>query len=857
MIGSNKSFTLLFALSLLAIGLAATVANASPDRSARTSSRAAAQSPWATDHVMVRLTADGYARSTLTTLAERGDVAAGAVTGLGSLDATLRDLGVTRISRTFGPCARKDLAADLGLDRVFRCDVPVGTDIPAAAARLNADAQVEIAAPDRYARLAYVPNDPTYSANWGHDNTAQLPAFDWYGTGDYTGSPVGTPGFDADTDMAWDLPTGFGALGLIIAIIDTGVDPAQTDLTQVTGWDFGDNDSNPADDSAAAGHGTCCAGIAAARPDNYYVAAGVAGSCAIMPLKVADTAGNLLLSNAAAAITYAANNGARVISMSFSTANYTSDPYMDPAILYAAAVGVVMVGAAGNDNNFTVDYPANQADVIAVGAASPCGDRKRSSSTPSELYSGVLPDPNGFTCDAERGWGSNYGAPAQDAPNAIDVLAPTALPTTDVTGAGGWYPGDIVPHFDGTSCSAPYVAGICALILTGNPLLTPQQVRGVLVSTCTDVVNIESTPGWDQYAGYGLVNANMAVQMALAPTASFMAAPVSGCQPLMVNFTDQSIGLISSWQWDFGDGGMDYVPSPVYVYNQPGTYTVSLTVTGPGGVDTMTLPNLITVNPVAVPDFSATVTSGFAPLTTTFIDLSLGSPADWQWDFGDGEHDDVASPTHIFQAPGFYTVSLAVANPCGGDVMVKPDYIAACDTLVADFDQSATSGVDTLTVVFTNQSRGAPVTAWSWDFGDGDTSDEASPVHFYDSSGVFTVRLIAETPCELDTLTVVGAVTVGTTSDVVDAPRAFALDRNIPNPFNPSTRIIFNLEREGTTRLEIFDAAGRRVDVLVDGVRSAGEHEVVWQAARQPSGVYFAKLTSGGKSAIRAMMLVK
>ena len=855
---SCKSSVKLLTLSLLIFLLIASLVQASPDASARLGSRGGdATALFAPDHVLVRLTVEGYAQSDLTVLVDRGEVVPGGETGLSGLDNTLREIGVTKISKVHPSCNDKALAAHLGVDRVFRCDVPIGTDIPAVAARLTADPAVEIAAPDRYARLAYVPNDPTYIANWGHDNTGQLPAFDWYGTGDYTGAPVGTPGFDADTDLAWNMPSMFGSPSVIIAIIDTGVDQGHADLRQVPGYDFGDSDPYPHDDSAAQGHGTACAGIAAAIADNNYIAAGVAGGCSIMPLKVADSAGNLLLATAASAIYHAANNGAHVISMSFSTANWPSDPIMDPAIQYADALGVVMVAAAGNDNNFTVDYPANQPEVIAVGAASPCGDRKRSSSILSELYAGVLADPLGATCDLEFGWGSNYGTPIQDAPDAIDVLAPTALPTTDVTGAGGWYFGDLIPHFDGTSCSAPYVAGICALMLSANPILTPVQVRDALVNSCTDVVNIESTPGWDMYAGYGLVNTNMAMQLALTPIASFTALPTLGCQPLMVNFADQSTGLITSWQWDFGDGGQDFVPNPVYVYNQPGTYTVTLTVTGPGGMDTMTGPNLITVDPVAVPEFSASVTSGFAPLTTNFTDQSTGSPTDWQWDFGDGGTDDIPSPSYTYLAPGTYGVSLAVGNACGGDVMFKPEYIAVCDSLEADFIQSTTTGVDTVTVVFTDQSRGSPVTSWSWDFGDGDTSDQPNPVHFYEASGFYTVTLIIETPCEIDTLTVVDAVAIGTTTGVELTPRVFALERNIPNPFNPVTHLAYSLEQEGMTRLEIFDTAGRRVDVLVDGVRSAGRHEVVWQARRQPSGVYFAKLTSGGRTAIQRMMLVK
>ena len=76
--------------------------------------------------------------------------------------------------------------------------------------------------------------------------------------------------------------------------------------------------------------------------------------------------------------------------------------------------------------------------MIGVGAASPCGQRKRSSSLSSEVNPGVSTDPNGYTCDGERWWGSNYGTTTAGAAGAVDVLAPTILPTTDRLGSAGY-----------------------------------------------------------------------------------------------------------------------------------------------------------------------------------------------------------------------------------------------------------------------------------------------------------------------------------------------------------------------------------------------------------------------------------
>jgi len=86
----------------------------------------------------------------------------------------------------------------------------------------------------------------------------------------------------------------------------------------------------------------------------------------------------------------------------------------------------------------------------------------------------------------------------------------------------------------------------------------------------------------------------------LPPVADFTASPTEGYAPLTVQFTDRSSGAITSRSWAFGDGGSDTVPDPVHTYNDPGVYTVTLTVSGPGGSHTLTRPNYITVTGIPV-----------------------------------------------------------------------------------------------------------------------------------------------------------------------------------------------------------------------------------------------------------------
>ncbi|MBK8164859.1 MAG: S8 family peptidase [bacterium] len=446
--------------------------------------------------LLPELAADGQAK---------GRSAALTLTGLASLDALVGKAGLAGIKRPYDvdPGAKRATAA--GVDRWLRFDFDGTPDLPALAEALAALPEVEAVSLDWRAWPAEAATDPLLADNWGHENTVQLPAFNWVVTHAHTGPGVGTKGFDADLPQAWQLPKGFGSDDVIIAIIDSGVDLDHPDLRLVEGYDFGDGDTNPDDDSAEAGHGTHCAGIAAALA-NGSGAVGVAPGCAVMPLKVADSDGIMWFSAVQAALYHAADKGVAVASLSFG-APLKTDAATEAALRYAYEAGVVLVAATGNANRSEISYPACSPYVIAVGAASPGGDRKRSSSAAGDVGSGTSTDPNGVTCDGERWWGSSYGTPVQDAADAVDLLGPTILPTCDIAGAGGSQSGDVEPFFSGTSCATPYVAGVVALVCSTKSGLSPAQVREALVVGARDITSVESGPGWDRYAGYGLVNA--------------------------------------------------------------------------------------------------------------------------------------------------------------------------------------------------------------------------------------------------------------------------------------------------------------------------------------------------------------
>jgi len=445
---------------------------------------------YAPDLIKVKLSAEAVSRANLPT----GLYADKSSTGINELDQLMSQTGATKIIRAHRDVKDISWAKQTGFDRWFLMKLEGKTTVEEAIKKFKTNRYVEEAIPEYIAYPAVVPNDTYYANNWGHNNTAQLPAYTAYG---HTGSGVGTVGFDSDAQLAWNQSQGYGSASIIIAIIDTGVDTAHPDLRLVTGYDFGDNDSNPMDNSAEPGHGTACSGISAAKANNSLGVTGIAGGCSVMPLKVANSDGEMYFTAIENALTYAADNNAHIASMSLGATDVEEgdSPSTDAALNYAYNSGVALFAATGNEDNSTISYPANETSVISVGAASPSGQRKSASSS-----------------DGEYWWGSNYGINSQNNKKAVDIMAPTILPATDITGTGNGYntSGDYYLWFNGTSCATPYAAGVAALLLSKDPSLTPAQVFSKLTSTATDMI-IDGGAGWDRYTGYGMVNANAAL----------------------------------------------------------------------------------------------------------------------------------------------------------------------------------------------------------------------------------------------------------------------------------------------------------------------------------------------------------
>ncbi len=249
--------------------------------------------------------------------------------------------------------------------------------------------------------------------------------------------------------------------------------------------------------------------------------------------------------------------------------------------------------------------------------------------------------------------------------------------------------------------------------------------------------------------GSSNVTQQINVQSPSAPVAAFTQDKTSGPSPLTVKFTNQSTGIIASYNWTFGDGTTSLDPNPTHQFVAVGTYNVILSLVGPGGTSFVT--RKITVqDPVVPPPVAGFVpdkTSGNIPLTVQFNNQSTGQITSFSWDFGDGQTSVDKNPTHVFTTAGDFTVKLTAIGPGGQHVaQTKITAIKPPDAPVAAFTQSTASGDAPLTVQFTNQSSGN-ITGYSWDFGDSSPlSTDKNPSHIYSAIGTFAVKLKVSGP---------------------------------------------------------------------------------------------------------------
>jgi subtilisin family serine protease len=387
-------------------------------------------------------------------------------------------------------------------------------------------------------------NDPLYKGNkaWGQKYDNQ-----W---------AIKRVGLSDDKNSAWNL-LGENPSPVIVAVIDTGLDWNHLDIDweniwrnpdekpdngidddgngyvdDIIGWDFFGNSNNAWDHD---GHGTFVTGIIAATKDNEIGIAGINPHARIMVLKALNSFGHTRASYLAKAIIYAVDNGARIINMSVGGKELAT--IEEEAIKYAVEKGVLVVVASGNEGIDVSKFGIAGLEGVMTVAASGLKD--------------------------ERLAFSNWGANVDIAAPGIEVLSLRARRTDtmrDIPGVkyenGANYVGADKRYYraSGTSFAAPIVSGVASLMLSKNPGLTAGQVKTILEQTADDV----EVAGYDQYTGYGLVNAVAALN---ADANFFVKAFISGVTVIQ---TDKGPGVqvngtaladqLSGYQIDLGAG---------------------------------------------------------------------------------------------------------------------------------------------------------------------------------------------------------------------------------------------------------------------------------------------------------------
>lgn len=589
--------------------------------------------------------------------------------------------------------------------------LPESMEVDTAIAYYENQPGVKYAQPDYLYNYDTVPNDPSYSQQWGLKNTGQTTPY--FPSG-------GTVGADINAEDAWDVTTGSDAI--VIAVLDTGVDYLHEDLVANMwddgsghcGYDFFNDDDDPMDD---VGHGTHCAGIISAKGSNGIGVTGVCWDARIMALKIGDIDG-CPSSCQLAGIDYAVAHGADVLSCSWGGPSY--DTALKAAIENSGLLVVCAAGNDGEDNDAVPHYPSSydSPNIISVAASSP---------------------------DDTLSSFSNYGATSVDIaapgydiystiPREIEYEMTSIVFSDDMSSLSAWEEIDATEsgrtawHLDTTTyTSAPSSTATGPYGNDWNQGLRIKD-RISLAGMSHPGLRFKISVDTEYQYDYAFVliwedgaTENNALLGYTGDSNGFIEEIVDLSDVSGVDFTGKDIrivlGLLSDesftdngvWYDDMRIGQLEEVSLTSQYEYYSGTSMATPMVSGVAGLVMAAHPEytwqevkaaiIDAAEPVpalagkcvtggrlyadpagAIPstlnaDFAADTTSGNAPLTVQFTDMSAGVPVSWAWDFGNGDTSTEPDPTCTYTDVGTYSVSLTVTDSAGSDTETKDGYI--------------------------------------------------------------------------------------------------------------------------------------------------------------------------------------
>lgn len=707
---------------------------------------------------------------------------------------------------------------------------------------------------------ALIPNDTLNPRMWNLNNTGNnIPQ-----------NVQGTPGCDMNMFNAWDITT--GNPNVMIAIVDTGIDTNHTDLRpnlcdRAFWYDAYDNDQKPFDEYY---HGTGVSGITSAAGNNIAGMAGIAYSSQVMPVRVfgpapAGFTTDLIL---AKGLNWSWQHGACVINCSWGggiPGSLITFAIQNAVNFGRNGKGTVVFGGSGNSDTSIVLYPASMPEVIGVGGLSPCYQRKSLNSCDNN---------GGF-----QGWGACYG-------EGMELVAPcTFIGTTEL--GGGW-----CVCGNGTSDSSPMAAGVAALMLSKNINLSGDSVKIIMEKFARKVgnynYNVQKENGmWNNEMGYGMIDAKICLDNTPAgptviydqvppmitiypPESNVYTSPITvdavitdnvGLNtnpygPRMYYKTLQSGQIQISYGSPVGDNRYRFT-FPVIAYSEGLFYYLA-------AQDVVPVPNFVTyplggagVNPpgnIAPQKFMFVRNTNKYDTSFASLDVPIRITADRETSFVSIMNNPVnktildvnvlLNVQHSFDAD----LSFSLISPSGTEIIlaggVGLDGNNYTDTY---FDDEAPVAIDSSAAVppFTGVYR--PIEKlWLFDGENslGEWKLRVTDNGFQDGGFLLGWSVLFK---------------YSTEGNNVNLPGKFSLVKNYPNPFNPRTRIIFNVPRTANVKITVYDAAGREVKTVLNEQRTAALEDFVdFDASNFSSGVYFYSMQADGEFIeSKKMVLVK